>query len=604
MTKHGFKKAFLSIFSRAILIWLVAYLFLYFDESHNYDRRFKLRGAQPVAPQILIVLTEQADWAGEEQFRNQKEILRLDPNYFYKGGFWEQLISKLLAGGPSSIGIVFDLNNIPDLKVAELAECFYDPRLIFSARLDSEGRPVLPGFINSLSQSAALVDFHEDQDRVIRNFGYPQAPIPHMAVKLAEAKAFYETYPNYAYQTEYRLINFRGPAHTFPSIKARDLLAGKISPEVLKNKIIIIGSQSFEGQQVQTPLGTLSRAELMANITDNILQNRWLHRPPNWVHAFYLMVIILAAFLLLQFYPQTISLFILFWVSTFWTAISLWIFDRLNLWTPILTVWITLILSYVVALAYQLSLRENENWRLEQETKTASELEQLKTNFVSLISHDLKTPLAKIQAICDRLLTASDQDWKDGLQNIRKESTELNRYIQTILQISRVESRQISLHRQAVDLNQTIEEVIQQLLPIAQQKSIEIESKLEPLFTVEADPLLIHEVIMNLIENAIKYSPSKSKIHVTSLETPTGVRIAVEDNGPGIGPEDLARIFDKFYRGQNQKSVQGTGLGLFLVKYFVERHGGHVFIESKLQHGTTVGFELPFETMEATHAET
>lgn len=584
----------------------MAYLFVSFDETLNYDRRFKLRGPQPITPQILIILTEQSDWLPEYAARGQKELLRLDPKYFYKGGFWENLTTEILSGNPTAVGIVFDLNNIPNLKVSQLSQSFYDPRLIFSARLDSEGRPVLPDFISSLSQSAALVDFHEDQDRVIRNFGYPQAPIPHMAVKLAEAKLLTEVNRNFAYQTDYRLINFRGASGTFPSIKARDLLDGKISKDVLKNKIVIIGSQLFEGHQVQTPLGSMSRAELMANITDNIMQNRWIERPPNWIHSTYLILMILSAFIILQFYPQTVALFILFWVATLWTAVSLWVFDRLYLWTPILSIWITLVLSYVVALAYQLSLREKENFKLEQETKTSSELEQMKTNFVSLISHDLKTPLAKIQAICDRLLTAvtSENDYKDGLQSIRKESAELNRYIQTILQISRVESRQVALHRDAVDLNQTIDEVVAQLNPIAHQKNIQIETKLEPLFTVEADPLLIHEVIMNLIENAIKYSPAQSKIQITSLETTTAVRISVTDNGPGIAKQDLERIFDKFYRGENQKSVQGTGLGLFLVKYFVEQHGGNVFIQSKLGQGTTVGFELPFETTEDTNAET
>lgn len=598
MTGQGFKKTFLSIFLRTTLIWLVACLFLSFDESHNYDRRFKVRGAQPTDPRIVVILTEQSDWVPDNDSRGQKEILKLDPNYFYKGGFWEHLITVILSTDPKAIGIVFDLNKIPDLKLAQLPQIFYDSRIIFPARLDTEGRPVIPDFINSLSQSAALVDVHEDQDRIVRRFGYPQAPIPHMAAKLSANNNFY--------QPEYRLINFRGPAKTFPIIHARDLLEGKVPLNNLQNKIVIIGSQSFEGHQIQTPLGAMSKAELMANITDNILDNRWLQRPPNWVHSIYLLLMIMGAFLILQYYPQTIALFILFWIGTLWTAVSLWVFDLFSLWTPILSVWLTLILSYVVALAYQLSLRQNENWRLEQETKTASELEQLKTNFVSLISHDLKTPLAKIQAICDRLLTAAsaEGDWKDGLNSIRKESAELNRYIQTILQISRVESRQISLRREAVDLNQTVEEVIAQLKPLALQKNIDLTAKLDPLFSVEADPLLIHEVIVNLIENAIKYSPTQSHVLISSTETATGVRIAVKDNGPGIAPEDLERIFDKFYRGQNQKSVQGTGLGLFLVKYFVERHGGKVFIESKLQHGTTVGFELPFETMEANHAET
>src|SRR5690606_10376599 len=174
---------------------------------------------------------------------------------------------------------------------------------------------------------------------------------------------------------------------------------------------------------------------------------------------------------------------------------------------------------YVVFLGYQLTLKENEAWRLEQEKKFFSEIEQLKNNFVSLISHDLKTPIAKIQAICDRLLAQpASADVHEGLERLRQESSVLHRYIQSILKMSRVESRDFKLNKEAADINEMIETVVSQLTPLIQQKHIHLELNLEPIFSIELDSLLIQEVILNLIENAVKYTPEKGSIEVSSRE--------------------------------------------------------------------------------------
>jgi signal transduction histidine kinase len=226
-----------------------------------------------------------------------------------------------------------------------------------------------------------------------------------------------------------------------------------------------------------------------------------------------------------------------------------------------------------------------------------AELEQLKNNFVSLISHDLKTPIAKIQAIVDRLLNDSATlNFQGDLKSLRLSSDELNRYIQSILKVLRVESRDFQLNKEVGDINETVQEAIEQLTPLASEKGIQIESNLEPMFSIEVDFTLMREVLINLLENAIKYTPVGGKIQIASHEVAEKVWIEVQDTGEGIPAVEIANVWGKFVRGKDQDhKTKGTGLGLYLVKYFIELHGGEVFLESELGKGTKVSFSLPLE---------
>jgi signal transduction histidine kinase len=133
------------------------------------------------------------------------------------------------------------------------------------------------------------------------------------------------------------------------------------------------------------------------------------------------------------------------------------------------------------------------------------------------------------------------------------------------------------------------------LQPLAAAKRLQFDLQLEPLFLVDLDVTLIREVIQNLVENAIKYSPEGRTITVHSFETPENeVGFEVKDQGEGIPAEELSSVWGKFVRGQSQShKSKGTGLGLYLVKYFVELHAGRVTLQSVLGQGTTVGFFLP-----------
>jgi signal transduction histidine kinase len=315
------------------------------------------------------------------------------------------------------------------------------------------------------------------------------------------------------------------------------------------------------------------------------------------VYAIYLLILLAISTWIVHYYPHSVAVFLLLALVMVLVSLSVWIFDAFYIWVPISSAVIQTAVLFIVTLTYQVSYNEQKAWRLEQEQLYMREIEQLKGNFLSLISHDLKTPIAKIQAIVDRLLGGvyAEPIAKD-LKSLKASSQELHRYIHSILQVSRVEARELKILKVATDPNELVKKAIEQIYPLAHEKSIFIESHLEPLFAIEVDAILVGEVILNLIDNAVKYTAAGGQIRVQTREIDEVIEFKVEDTGEGIPQEDLKHIWEKFYRAQNQvTNSKGTGLGLYLVKYFIELHGGNVFITSELGKGTTVGFHLPLQ---------
>jgi len=227
----------------------------------------------------------------------------------------------------------------------------------------------------------------------------------------------------------------------------------------------------------------------------------------------------------------------------------------------------------------------------------------MKSNFLSMVSHDLKTPIAKIQAVVEgmrRDLNPSNErgaEWKEWIDSIENSNNELKRFITSILNLSRIESQKVILKKKSNDINLIIQHTLKRLTPLVQQKNLIIEESLDPLFSIECDEELIRQVVNNLIDNAIKYSPPASKILVRSREVEGFVRVEVEDFGPGIPKDQLPLMFRKFTRLLRpiKEQVKGTGLGLYLSKYFIELHGGSIRVKSVEGQGTTFSFTLPLQ---------
>lgn len=150
--------------------------------------------------------------------------------------------------------------------------------------------------------------------------------------------------------------------------------------------------------------------------------------------------------------------------------------------------------------------------------------------------------------------------------------------------------------KEVLDLNRIVETSASDLKFLAEEKQIKIILNLEPLFSIEGDQKLIQEVVTNLIENALKYSPSQTEVLITTTETQSEVKVTIRDQGMGISQQDIPRVTEKFFRSSPaQDKTSGTGLGLYLANYFVRLHQGTLTIESELGIGTTVSFTLPFQ---------
>jgi two-component system phosphate regulon sensor histidine kinase PhoR len=591
---------------RAFICWLIGAAFLMSDQNPRDDLRFQIRGPQKGGKEIVLVDIPETEWTEVQDvsrnvLRPLKEISNFSDSFFWNTHLWQQLLGQLLADDPAAIGVSFffgDNIHLPGLADSQLA-IFHDPKIIWGADFDNSGRLNTPAFALSYDSNVGIKTLPADEDGIVRRFSSTVLQVPHFAQRLAQVAHLPGTNSgNGLTATTPYLINYMGGHESYPTVTFLDVVKKRLPPGYFKNKIIIIGSSSGPIEQLQTPLGKMSRAEVLANITDNVVGDKWIGRFPKSIYLVLLLLVMFASLAIVSNYPQSAALVFFVCLVTLLAAISAWIFDAHYFWLPVLAPTLQVGFTYMAFLSYQLALNEQKAWRLQEEQRYLSEIEQLKSNFVSMMSHDLKTPIAKIQAIIDRLLTQTpEHENASDLKTLRRTSDDLHKYIQSILRVTKVEARDFKLNMEVSDINDEIDRVVQLLTPLAQEKGIELVTKLEPMFSIEVDRVLIQEVILNLVENALKYTPNGGRITLSSQEKDDNVQVVIEDTGTGIAPADQAEIWGKFTRGKNQgMDVKGTGLGLYLVKYFIELHGGSVFLESVLGKGTRVGFSIPLES--------
>ena len=238
------------------------------------------------------------------------------------------------------------------------------------------------------------------------------------------------------------------------------------------------------------------------------------------------------------------------------------------------------------------------------------EISKMKSDFVSHVSHELKTPLASITAYSEMLADGEaddEQTRKEFYSIIQSQAKRLNRLIEDILNISRIESGLVKVDKKPVSLTVLIEEQLQMIKGCAEEKNIEVICpKLIVFDQVYGDRDMISQVIVNLLSNAVKYTNPGGSIRIDSeVDEIAGVaRVSITDTGVGIPENEIEHVFDKFYRVEANKNVaKGTGLGLNLVRQIVEKiHNGRVFVTSKTGVGSTFGFELPLARTEAVRA--
>jgi len=229
------------------------------------------------------------------------------------------------------------------------------------------------------------------------------------------------------------------------------------------------------------------------------------------------------------------------------------------------------------------------------------EIARMKTDFVSNVSHELKTPLASIKAYIEMLMDGEAEDdatREEFYEIISSETDRLDRLIENILNISRIESGVIKVVREPLNLTSVVKQAVDVGAPQAKLKNIELVSRLAPIYCqVEADRDMIYQAVLNLVSNAIKYTLDGGKVTVSVVvdERRHTIICEVSDTGLGIPADALPHIFEKFYRvKQHQEVAKGTGLGLALTKHIIETiHDGKLSFRSEEGKGSTFSFELP-----------
>ncbi len=222
--------------------------------------------------------------------------------------------------------------------------------------------------------------------------------------------------------------------------------------------------------------------------------------------------------------------------------------------------------------------------------------EELKSVMIDALAHDLKSPLTAIEAAADMLLgpvRVTPEQHQDLVEVIQQEARGLRIMLNEAIHLARIDADRMRLDRVALAVRELIETAIQSLGGRAASHQIDVEIPLD-LPPVWADSELIAQAVKQVLDNAIKYSPSRSRITVSAEERNGLIAISIRDRGAGLTELEQAHVFDKFYRGRYDRSaVQGTGMGLAITKEIVEAHGGSAAVESQVGEGSRFTIALP-----------
>ena len=222
--------------------------------------------------------------------------------------------------------------------------------------------------------------------------------------------------------------------------------------------------------------------------------------------------------------------------------------------------------------------------------------DQIRRDFVANVSHELRTPLTAIRGYLEALRD-EETDAADSarfIDIIWRQTTRMERLVSDLLRLARLDARQEVLERASCDVRQILQAVVTDLGPTIQTKNQRVTVEVgDEAGRVSADPAKLHDVLRNLVENAVNYSPDDAEIRLEAARVDGAYAITVMDSGPGIPPGDLTRVFERFYRVDKSRSRPGTGLGLAIVKHLVELHGGTVKAANRPNGGALFTVTLP-----------
>lgn len=240
-----------------------------------------------------------------------------------------------------------------------------------------------------------------------------------------------------------------------------------------------------------------------------------------------------------------------------------------------------------------LRMAEGETFLALRDITQQERLARARRDMIANISHDLRTPLTSISLILESLKPA-DVPSPAVLATMRQQLAVLRKLAEDLIQLDRIESGRMPLRLVSLDLLRLLEEVRAALQPQLEQSAVHMSFEAHTQLRVLADPDQLRRVLVNLVDNAVQASPLGGRIRVIAKDLGAEqVEVAVTDEGSGIPPQDLERIFERFYRGDRARGQTGSGLGLAIVKHIVEGHGGTVSAANNAVRGATVRFTLP-----------
>lgn len=600
------------VFASVVAVFL-SQINLDYLEAYLYDLRIRFTPTSQVSGNINLVLFDQKSVQG----------LKSD----LKASILTDLIEKVRVENPRYIILDISLDDIQgDLaskkKLAQTA--FGTPNLVvvtdgLALKGDESGLSLAPPFekvkVASAPRTSDLKIYAKDGVTRRMLVSYQDKPLLHAELATTYNSAIVNS-NNIQGQFEFAgsnqsYIRFH-PTGTYPPTSVVDVLNAKAPQNSFADKIVIIGNDTEQknSDYILTPYSrevtAMPTAEMHANMFDTMILNASPRIAPKWLNFLMLWFISVFTVHVVLTMSPTKGLSILAGTIIGFSSLAFACFWLGQLWIGMAAPLLSIFLCYYFFIPYRLIVENRRSWEYYQKNKLLSQVEELKTNFISMMSHDLKTPIARIQGMTDMILADNVQlsaQQREAVDTIKHSSDDLLKFINAILNYGKIESQGVQLHLQSKDINNLLQEVIRKHEFLAKVKRIQIVSELEPMFPVPVDADLMKQVFSNLVENAIKYSPEDTKIMVSSEETSTKVVVQVADQGPGIPSDELQNIFMKFFRSKNAKSspIKGSGLGLYLAKYFTELHRGRIFVESSHGNGSTFTVELPIE-QGGTHA--
>jgi two-component system NtrC family sensor kinase len=230
------------------------------------------------------------------------------------------------------------------------------------------------------------------------------------------------------------------------------------------------------------------------------------------------------------------------------------------------------------------------------------ELDRIKSEFVTTVSHDLRSPLTAILGYVELIERAGqvNEQQREFIQRVQLSVQQITNLVTDLLDLGRIESG-VDSTRERTPIAVLARYAVEGLRGTAETKQVEVSIDLpEGLPLIEGDPIRLRQMIGNLLENAIKYTPEEGTVRLSAEAEEDQVILRIADSGPGIPPADQPYLFDKFFRGSNiEDSTPGTGLGLSIVKSIVDHHDGRIWVDSTLGEGSTFTVVLPASLVQA-----